>query len=141
MTLRTHGYEKRYGTTIERRLLLMSEGKTLVGQDRIIGGKPGRRTPNMAIARFHLALGTTVDDSYDEEGLRLRLASGAVWTFLWEGADMHIEDSVRQSSYFGFHRIKQIVLETRLGGEQEIAWIFTLDEHRRATAQPQRRRR
>jgi len=138
LLIRSEAWARRYGVVIERRLTLMSEGKSLVGQDRLIGGKPGRRRKNVAIARFHLALGTTVDDSADEDVLRLRLASGAVWTFLWEGAEMHIEDSVRQSSYFGFHRIKQIVLETPLGGEQEVAWIFTLDEHRRAA--PQRAR-
>jgi uncharacterized heparinase superfamily protein len=143
LVMRTHGYERRYGTVIERRLMLMAEGKTLVGQDRLIGGRRGsKKHPNLAIARFHLALGTILEPGPDDDDvLRLRLASGAIWTFLWEGADMRIEDSVRQSSYFGFHRIKQIVLEAPLGGEQEIAWIFTLDEHRRGTPQGRPRRR
>ena len=60
--------------------------------------------------------------------LRLRLASGATWTFLWEGATLRIEDSVRQSAHFGLHRIKQIVLETPLEADHELAWIFTRDE-------------
>ena len=141
LIIKTQSYQQRYRCSIERRLLLMAEGKTLVGQDRVMGGKAGRRKQaNLAIARFHLALGTTLEKSPDDDVLRLRLASGAVWTFLWEGADMRIEDSVRQSSYFGFHRVKQIVLETPLGGEHEIAWIFTLDEHRRATPQGRVRR-
>ena len=135
LVMRTHAYQPRYRCIIERRLMLMAEGKTLVGQDRLIGGKPGRRHANLAVARFHLALGTTLEQNPDDDVLRLRLASGAIWTFLWEGADMRIEDSVRQSSYFGFHRIKQIVLDAPLGGEHEIAWIFTLDEHRRGTPQ------
>ena len=54
---------------------------------------------------------------------------------------LRIEDSVRQSSYFGFHRIKQIVLECPLGGEQEIAWIFTLDENRPGNPRGNPRRR
>lgn len=133
VVVRSDAYLKRYGVSIERRLMLMAEGKSLVGQDRLTGGRTGgRKHRNAAIARFHLALGTTVEPGVDDV-LRLRLASGAIWTFLWEGADMRIEDSVRQSSYFGFHRIKQIVLETPLGGDQEIAWIFTLDETRRGT--------
>ncbi|MDR3471826.1 MAG: heparinase II/III family protein [Devosia sp.] len=143
LVIRTHGYQRRYGAVIERRLMLMAEGKTLVGQDRLIGGHRGsKKRPNLAIARFHLALGTTLEPGPDDDVLRLRLASGAIWTFLWEGADMRIEDSVRQSSYFGFHRIKQIVLESPLGGDHEIAWIFTLDEHRRGLppVQPRRRR-
>jgi uncharacterized heparinase superfamily protein len=140
--MRCEAYQRRYGVAIERRLTLMAEGKSLVGQDRLIGGRSSKRRPNAAIARFHLALGTTIDASDEDEVLRLRLASGAVWSFLWEGAEMRIEDSVRQSSYFGFHRIKQIVLETPLGGDQEVAWIFTLDEHRRsapASARPRPR--
>ena len=112
--------------------MLVAEGKSLVGQDHLMM-KRARRKGAVAIARFHLALGTTLEPGDEPDVLRLRLASGAVWTFLWEGADMRIEDSVRQSSYFGFHRIKQIVLETPLGGDQEIAWIFTLDETRRGT--------
>ena len=39
-----------------------------------------------------------------------------------------IDESVRHSSLFGFHRIKQIVLEAPLDADREIAWIFTLDE-------------
>jgi uncharacterized heparinase superfamily protein len=108
----------------------MAEGKSLVGQDHLIIKRKRRRSA-VAIARFHLALGTTLEPGDEPDVLRLRLASGAVWTFLWEGAEMRIEDSVRQSSYFGFHRIKQIVLEAPLDADREIAWIFTLDEHRR----------
>ena len=44
------------------------------------------------------------------------------------GAEARIEDSVRQSAYFGFHRTKQIVLDLLVGEAQEISWIFTLDE-------------
>jgi uncharacterized heparinase superfamily protein len=141
LLLTTHGYEARYGATIERRLTLLAEGKSLVGQDHLIVPRRGRREA-LAIARFHLALGTTLEPGDDDDMLRLRLASGAVWSFLWEGAAMRIEDSVRQSSYFGFHRIRQIVLEAPLEDDHEIAWIFTLDEHRHGKAYnpPQRQR-
>ena len=60
--------------------------------------------------------------------LRLKLSSGAVWTFLWEGAEMRVEDSVRQSAYFGFHRTRQIVLDSIVGDANEVSWIFTLEE-------------
>ena len=63
-----------------------------------------------------------------DDVVRLRLPSGAIWTFLWEGADMRIEDSVRQSVYFGFHRTKQIVLEVQTANMAEVSWIFTLEE-------------
>jgi uncharacterized heparinase superfamily protein len=76
--------------------------------------------------RFHLAHQTEVGEGGDL--LRLKLGSGAVWTFLWEGAEMRIEDSVRQSAYFGFHRTKQIVLDAHVADTTEVSWIFTLDE-------------
>ena len=130
LQIRTHSYQRRYGVMLERRLTLMAEGKTLVGQDRLVA-TASRRLGGAAIARFHLALGTTLEQGEEDDVMRLRLASGAIWTFLWEGAEMRIEDSVRQSSYFGFHRIKQIVLEAPIGEDREIAWIFTLDENPR----------
>lgn len=126
LILATHGFERRFGTTVERRLTLLSAGETLVGQDRL--SRKGRaRQVLTATARFHLALGTTLTRNGEEDVLRLRLASGAVWTFLWEGATMRIEDSVRQSAYFGLNRIKQIVLEAEIEDGHEIAWIFTLE--------------
>lgn len=124
MVLRTHGYDGRFGVTIERHLTLLSEGKTLVGQDRLIHNR--QHVSGACAIRFHLAPQTEVSDGGDV--LRLGLSSGATWTFLWEGAEMRIEDSVRQSAYFGFHRTKQIVLEVMVADASEVSWIFTLDE-------------
>ena len=124
LVLRTHSYEDRFGVTLERRLTLLAEGKTLVGQDKLV---PRRHHVSGACAvRFHLAHQTEVEDGGDL--LRLKLGSGAVWTFLWEGAEMKVEDSVRQSAYFGFHRTRQIVLVAHVAETSEISWIFTLDE-------------
>lgn len=124
MVLKTHGFEDRFGVTVERRLTLLSEGKTLVGQDKLI---PSRRHVSGACAvRFHLAHQTELEDGGDM--LRLKLASGAIWSFLWESAEMKIEDSVRQSAYFGFHRTRQIVLVAHVAEISEISWIFTLEE-------------
>lgn len=124
LLLRTHGYEDRFGVTIERRLTLLAEGKTLVGQDRLL--PQGRNVSGHCSIRFHLAPQTDVVARDDI--LRLSLGSGAVWTFLWEGADMRLEDSVRQSAYFGFHRTRQIVLDAAVADTSEVSWIFTLDE-------------
>jgi uncharacterized heparinase superfamily protein len=127
LAVATYGFERRFGVTMERRMTLLSEGETLVGQDRLsVAGRSKRSLT--ATARFHLALGTTPIKSPDEDVLRLRLASGAVWTFLWEGATMRIEDSVRQSAYFGLNKTKQIVLESKVEDGHEIAWIFTLEQ-------------
>ena len=124
LVMRTHGYVERFGVSIERHLTLLAEGKTLVGQDRMIHHR-GRVSGACAI-RFHLAHQTEVQAS--EDLIRLKLGSGAIWTFLWEGAEMRIEDSVRQSAYFGFHRTKQIVLDVLVADASEVSWIFTLEE-------------
>jgi uncharacterized heparinase superfamily protein len=108
-------------------MTLMAEGKTLVGQDRM-KATGGVALSGMCTVRFHLASGTKLYAAEDENLLRLQLASGSMWTFIWEGAEMRVEDSVRQSAYFGFHRTRQIVLEAEVENGREIAWIFTLVE-------------
>ncbi|MEQ1771850.1 MAG: heparinase II/III family protein, partial [Devosia sp.] len=124
IAMRCFGYEDRFGVVLERRLTLIADGQSLVGQDRILRSR-GKMSGGVAI-RFHLAHQTDVRQGRDL--LKLRLSSGQSWNFLWEGADIRIEDSVRQSAYFGFHRTKQIVLETHASEAQELSWIFTLDE-------------
>lgn len=125
LVISAHGYAERFGVTLERHLTLLAEGKTLVGQDRFVRHRS--RVSGAAAIRFHLAHQTEVQVTDDL--VRLRLGSGAVWTFLWEGAEMRVEDSVRQSAYFGFHRTKQIVLEVLVADASEVSWIFTLEEN------------
>lgn len=125
LIITTNGYAERFGVTLERHLTLLAEGKTLVGQDRFNRHRP--KVSGAAAIRFHLAHQTDVQ--VGEEIVRLRLASGAIWTFLWEGAELRVEDSVRQSAYFGFHRTKQLVLEVLAADATEVSWIFTLEEH------------
>lgn len=124
LIISAHGYAERFGVTLERHLTLLAEGKTLVGQDRFVRHR--NRVSGAAAIRFHLAHQTEVQ--LTDDLVRLRLGSGAVWTFLWEGAEMRVEDSVRQSAYFGFHRTKQLVLETLVADANEVSWIFTLEE-------------
>ena len=124
LVITTHGYEDRFGVTIQRSLTLLSEGKTLVGQDKLIHAR--HRVSGACAIRFHLAHQTEVQESDDL--VRLKLNSGAIWTFLWEGAEMRIEESVRQSAYFGFHRTRQIVLDVLAADADEVSWIFTLEE-------------
>lgn len=123
LLMRTHGYEDRFGVVLERRLTLLADGNSLVGQERMI--KTRGRVSGACAFRFHLSHQTQVQEGDDM--VTLRLASGAVWNFLWEGAEMRLEDSVRQSAYFGFHRTRQIVLEALADDVGEVSWIFTLD--------------
>jgi uncharacterized heparinase superfamily protein len=125
LVMRTNGYSGRFGAEIERRITLLADGLTLVGQDRIEAtGKP---EGHVAI-RFHLAPGISVHRTADEDIARLRLPNGRVWSFLWEGARMREEDSVRQSASLGFHRIRQLVLEADVADGVEVAWIFTREQ-------------
>ncbi len=125
LTLATNGYGKQFGIELERRLTLLSEGTTLVGQDRMIAtGTPA----GLLAIRFHLAPGITMRRNGTEGIVRLVLPNGAVWSFLWEGARFREEESVRQSAHVGFHKTRQLVLETDVGANAEVAWIFTLEQ-------------
>lgn len=126
LTITSSGYARRFGVDLERRLTLLSGGTTLVGQDRMIAS--GAPKPGLLAVRFHLAPGVMVRRNRDEGIVRLVLPNGAVWSFLWEGAEFHEEDSVRQSSYVGFAKTRQLVLETEVTPGAEVAWIFTLEQ-------------
>jgi uncharacterized heparinase superfamily protein len=126
ITARTKAFRSRYGVEIERRVSLMSSGQTLVGQDRLIAPGVRRKFSGNLMQRFHLGAGASAQRVGDEDIIHIRLQSGALWTFLWEGSRAHIEQSVRQSAHIGFYRTQQIVLETPLVPDAEIAWIFTL---------------
>lgn len=122
LALTSSGYEGRFGAEIERRLTLLGEGSTLVGQDRIIAR--GEPRGQLSI-RFHLAPGISVQAPAGEGMRRLTLPNGDVWSFLWEGASLRQDDSVRQSAYLGFNRTIQLVLEADLSPGLEIGWILT----------------
>ena len=122
LVLSTSGYAERFGVEIERRLTLLGDGSTLVGQDRIV--PKGTPKGHLSI-RFHLAPGISVHAPVGEGMRRLTLPNGSVWSFLWEGANLRQDDSVRQSSYLGFHRTTQLILEADVANDTEIGWIFT----------------
>ncbi|KKC31649.1 heparinase II/III family protein [Devosia psychrophila] len=127
LILSSSGYAKRFGVEIERRITLLSQGTTLVGQDRMVAAAKGTPSGLLAI-RFHLAPGVMVRRNRGEGILRLVLPNGAVWSFLWEGAQFREEESVRQSAYVGFDKTRQLVLEADVVADAEVAWIFTLEQ-------------
>ena len=113
------------GVQIERRVTLMSSGETLVGQDKLISPGGRRSFKGELTIRFHLAPGARASRADGGEMILIQLGSGARWSFLWEAATAHIEDSVRQSSHIGFYRTQQIVLSAAVAADAEVAWIFT----------------
>lgn len=117
------GYANNLGVNIRRNLTLISDGSTLVGQDTILRTRNIR--PGTVVLRFHLAPGAEAVRQAGDEMISIQLKSGTVWTFLWEGGDAEIEESVRQSAYFGFYQTQQIVIEAELRANHEISWIFT----------------
>ncbi|MCR6635349.1 heparinase II/III family protein [Devosia sp.] len=122
MAVSSIGYATRFGAEIERRLTLLGDGTTLVGQDRVIA----EGTPEGQFSiRFHLAPGISVHAPVGEGMRRLTLPNGEVWSFLWEGATLRQDDSVRQSAYLGFNRTIQLVLEADLAPGVEVGWILT----------------
>ena len=125
LTMTSKGYARSTGFEIERRISLLSEGTTVVGQDRLIGDKGGT---GLLSVRFHLGPGTMVRRGRGEGIVRLVLPNGQTWSFLWEGAGLREEESVRQSAYLGFHRTTQLVLEAPVARGAEIAWIVTLEQ-------------
>lgn len=119
------GFAGRFGGEIERRLTLLSDGTTLVGQDRFVAkGKP----KGLMALRFHLGPGVRVRRSGGDSIARLVLPNDQIWSFLWEGARFREDDSVRQSAYLGFHRTRQLVLEADVAESLEIAWILTREQ-------------
>lgn len=126
LSMSTTGYAKRYGVNLERRITLFSGGTTLVGQDRMHAAT-GTPSGRLSI-RFHLAPGVMVRRVHNESIVRLVLPNGAVWSFLWEGASFHDEESLRQSASLGFHRTRQLVLEAPVVPDAEVAWILTLEQ-------------
>ena len=115
-------YAENYGVNLRRNLTLISDGNTLVGQDTLLPARQARSGP--LTIRFHLAPGADAVRQGTDDIINVRLKSGADWTFLWEGGIAEIEESVRQSAYFGFFRTQQIVIETEVRPNLEISWIF-----------------
>jgi uncharacterized heparinase superfamily protein len=126
LKLTSHAYEQGAGVVLERWLTLLMGGDALVGQDKITAAGSGAGiTGKQIIIRFHLGPGIEPERETGEDIIRLKLGSGRAWSFLWEGASVEIDESVRQSAYFGFYRTRQIVLTAPLVDGLEIAWILT----------------
>lgn len=121
----TPAFADAFGVILRRSMTLIAHGDTLVGQDLMIPAGGHQEPHGRLTLRFHLAPGAAAERQADEAIIQIRQKSGGVWTFLWEGGTARIEDSVRQSAYFGFFRTQQIVIECDVSANREVSWIFT----------------
>lgn len=125
LELHTSAYRERYGLDLVRNLTLLGAGETLVGQDRFLAAPKGRQHAGEFIIRFHLAPDVVLERADGEDLFQLVFKSGSSWAFLWEGAQVEIEDSVRHSAHFGLVKTRQIVLSGPAEPGREVAWVFT----------------
>ncbi|WP_127143091.1 heparinase II/III family protein [Pelagibacterium montanilacus] len=125
LEMRTAGYAERYGLDLVRRLTLMGGGHTLAGQDFFVANGDTAKIPGAFSIRFHLGPGVAPEIDPAAALIRMRHRNGEQWSFLWEGAEARIEESVRHSAYYGLMRTFQIVLSGVAAPGAEAAWVIT----------------
>ncbi len=134
MFLTSSNFEKSHGIKLRREFFLLDGGETLIGVDKIIisNKRQVQKQPqDLLELAFHLAPSAILSKGESEGAFFIQLKSGAKWTFLWEGAEAHIESSLRHSGNFGPLPTTKIVLKSAISQmrnatqAKEISWIFT----------------
>ncbi|MBL4837536.1 MAG: heparinase II/III family protein [Kordiimonadaceae bacterium] len=87
------GYENQFGVKHQRTLSLTSDGKTLVGEDKLFGPKIKKLTGHTAVLRFHLHPSVEARMAPDNR-ITLETGSGKLWIFDTEDGVVEIEDSL-----------------------------------------------
>ncbi len=124
LSITSKNYSKKFALEIERKFSFIDEGKTLVGIDKI---RPTSNTQPHGLLElmFHLAPNSILTRNDGDNILDIELKSGARWIFLWEGAEVFIEESLRHSEHFGSLPINKIVLKSDISKNEEISWVFS----------------
>lgn len=125
------GYQRRFGITHERHLLLDSEGKILNGIDRFVSEPGDKASCQDFCIRFHLT--PEISTSFLSSGRSIMLAApdGNAWTFSCIDAPMTIEESIHFSGSDHPRKAEQIVVAGNTREQTEIRWSFNLREKRR----------
>jgi uncharacterized heparinase superfamily protein len=119
------GYLHDFGLMHERKLILSSQGQTLIGYDRLVPKTQARHAIPFAL-RFHIHPDVRVSPSQGA-GILLKLPNGEGWRFRC-GAEATIEESV----YLGsdtVRRSEQLVVQGNAKDAVEIAWVFEQISH------------
>jgi uncharacterized heparinase superfamily protein len=117
------GYLRPFGIVHERQLHLSADGRTLAGIDRFHepAARKARADNRDAYAiRFHLH--PAVEARRSDGSVVLRCPDGALWSFLCEGAQTQVEESVYFAVAAGGRRSLQLVLRGNAGETPEVRW-------------------
>ncbi len=137
LSARHTGFNKGFGLTHERRILVATNGKQFSGEDRLFPQGPVDENPHPAEVLFsatrghsfmlHFHLHPDVEAAKGEQGIALTLPNGDVWDFKQEGGLTCLLGSIYlDRTHTAPRATKQIVVMGRtldyVGG---IRWLFT----------------
>ncbi|GJE28994.1 heparinase II/III family protein [Methylobacterium organophilum] len=123
LAARHDGYLLSFGVVHERRWTLSADGSLLEGVDAFLREGRGSRRPHEIAVRFHLHPNVHVRGEGGGQ-VELTTASGEVWRFSADGADVAIEESVYFAGVVGACRTEQIALYLALTEGARIRWRF-----------------
>lgn len=128
VTTQHDGYMRRFGLVHQRTLSLSETGKRLLGVDRLDysqGMMRLRKDVPFAI-HFHAHPNSLCRRGEGPNVAVIELASGEMWRFTLEGAQLAIEDGTYYSDSAGPRRALQIVARGATFGETEVRWILEM---------------
>jgi len=130
---RHDGYRQRFGIVHERRLELKADGRGLAGEDNFTASRK-RANPAYAL-RFHLHPDIRASRPENGQGIILTLPNRESWSFVVQGADAEIEESVYLPDPDGPRRTDQIVVYGRVNHQPRVAWsLAQVGDNGRAAA-------
>lgn len=113
------GYQRSFGYTHQRTLVLSAAGDRLDGKDRFTGRGKGSE-PDFAL-RFHLHYSLRAELGEDGAGIDLILPDGSLWRFESSRA-MELEPSVFLSDVYGSRPTQQIVIAGACRDPAPVDW-------------------
>jgi uncharacterized heparinase superfamily protein len=120
------GYLPGFGVLHRRRLLLGTDGASLVGEDRIdiVNASRAARGTDAYALRFHLHPTLAAELEEDGRSVLLTLPSGRQWRFDGGGLPVVIEESIFFATPDGARHSEQIVISSGFRTSPEINWSF-----------------
>lgn len=119
------GYLKRYGLLHRRQIVLSGDGMTIKGLDTLepTKGKMRLKTDLPFAIHFHVHPDCRCREAGERNTCLITLPGGEAWTFVAEGAELLIEESLYFVDSAGPRPGLQIVLRGTTFGETKVVWI------------------